>query len=424
MTFRRICVPALAIALGLIAGVVTLFVLQVWFQKDIFLVKGVFWGFDYNDFYLASRSVLEGESPYKVKRYVTPPLAASVHAPIGLLRFEQARLVMATLVLFTSVRSYGLMMSATGLREKASQLERRLIMICGLIILFLSYPFYFLLDRLNVDSIVLFLLCMGLLYCHQEEKESSTPLAFAAGIFIAIAICIKVYPLLIVLPLIIGRRWRILLATGATLLLLVVSSWAQWVEYFSGRLAVRTDFLAPDENGSLYSTMGFIGRGVQSLVSQGEPVANFQEAFIKFTPWLFLALIGTKAIADSYRVAHSRPAWVPEIAVWYIPFMFTLPRTAYHYELVGMILLVPALCVLWDSGKGRGQRIALGTILLGIVMSQLHAVSLEHMFANINLHAIPGTGLLLVLLASTTYSVLKANESRLHVNRSRVADAL
>jgi hypothetical protein len=434
MTIRRICAPALAIALSLICGVIFLFLLQVWLQKDIFLVKSVFWGFDYNDFHQASRQVLEGKSPYNVKRYVTPPLAASLNLPLGMLRFEQARLVMGVLVIAALVRSYTLMMTTAGLDEKTSLLERRLIMLCGLIIIFLSYPFYFLLERLNLDSIVLFLLCLGIFYCYLEEKEPAIPLAFAAGTFIAMGICIKVYPALIILPLVIGRRWRILMGLGTALLLLIATSWPQWMEYFSGRLARRADMLAPEENGSLYSTLDFLGKGVQMLMGQGDAHSPLRESFINATPYLYAALLLTKAIADHYRVSHHKPSWASGIAVWYIPFMIALPRTAYHYEFVALLLLIPALCAAWEetdassaSRKNRAQRLVLGTMIFGIMLSQQYAVSLEHMFATINVHVIPGAGLMLVLITSTSYSVLQALTIRSNaatVNRVAVGDAL
>jgi hypothetical protein len=98
---------------------------------------------------------------------------------------------------------------------------------------------------------------------------------------------------------------------------------------------------------------------------------------------------------------------------------------------VALLLLIPALCAAWEqtdattaNSNQRAQRWVLGTMIFGIMLSQQYAVSLEHMFGTINVHVIPGAGLLLVLLASTFHSILQAKSHPAPAKHTSVADTL
>jgi hypothetical protein len=170
---------------------------QLLAQKDLYFINKIYLGLDYNDIYSASACIASGSSPYDITRYVTPPIPALFGVPLTLLPFEEARVFF---VLLTGVCMLLALYVAHRMFASFSLQDDARFLLFGFFVISFSYPFYFLFDRGNIDSIVLLFMCLGIYSLGRKD--------WIAGIFLALAIVFKVYPVLVVFPGGAGKRWR------------------------------------------------------------------------------------------------------------------------------------------------------------------------------------------------------------------------
>ena len=353
---------------------------------DLAFVIPHFFGLDYYDFWQASRCLLDGQSPYAVERYVTPPLPALANLPLALLPLDRAILAVAVANPVVVLLSCGLTAASFfGPRRR----EATAVLALTAVLVATSYPFYFLLDRGNIDGFVLLLLCLAVVLAERR--------GILAGVCLGLAIGAKVYPLLLVLPLALQRRWRALAATGVCLALMGAAFPLGFWRDFGARLAERSGYFAIQENGSLSCTFFYLGVGLHE--GFGVP---FRPGVWHGAAWLVYGLLlGLCVWADHAKRSRRDVPAQRAAALLYLPFMVAVPRTAFHYGLVLLLPLVPVLCWLWRERTGRGARRALAWLVLGVALSQSQAVALERLFGSVVPHVVPGAGLLLVLVGCT-----------------------
>ena len=134
---RHPLTPALVILIMSSLGLGLILMAQILTRPDLYFVNKFGLGLDYGDSYTASLMVRTGQSPYAVARYVTPPLGA----------------------IFPAV------LAAVFLVHRALTRQRPwddlVFMSVVAVVVMLSYPFYFLMDRVNIDGFVLLLMCLG-----------------------------------------------------------------------------------------------------------------------------------------------------------------------------------------------------------------------------------------------------------------------
>jgi len=387
---RSSILPALVVALCLIAVTGAIQVVQVVRQVDLHFVTPMGLGFDYQDFYQASRQLGSG-SPYDVQRYTTPPLPAFMNYPLSRLSFDLARQLMMFTTAASVVFSFGVMLRR--FRPGGENVAVTLL-VCGLITVLFSYPFLFLLDRGNIDGWVLALISLGLLLLGKND--------LLAGLAWAFAIMMKVYPALLLLPALAYRRWKLLagiLLPCMVSIVLMPTLWAQFVQ----RLLQRTETFRITENASIANT--FVGLAkLPHLVG----VAVSRESAIALAMIAYAIMLGTLFLTDLRRFRCDSPSELELVAAAsrYVPFMAAIPRVAYHYELVLLVPLIPVLCYLWEREVEWRARGALVMVTVGVALSQSQAVAAEQLLATILPHFVPGFGLLLAMVGSVVYSVV------------------
>ena len=118
-----------------------------------------------------------------------------------------------------------------------------------------SYPFFFLFDRGQMDGFTLLLMSIGVYLL----AGKSAPRQLSAGGFIAAAVAFKIYPILLVLPLLVMRRWLALGALAAALLCFILISPQLYLHWLEQTLNTRVGWFRVTENGSLANTLGYIG---------------------------------------------------------------------------------------------------------------------------------------------------------------------
>ena len=86
--------------------------------------------------------------------------------------------------------------------------------------------------------------------------------------------------------------------------------------------------------------------------------------------------------------------------------MIALPKVVYHYSFVIFLILIPAICDLWNKTEDKLQKNVLLVISLGIAMTQWQAIATYYLTNNLMSHAIPGIGLLVVMSGIVLYKIL------------------
>ena len=391
---RRVS-PALFIALFNVISFAVLIGVHLATQTPIhFINKWIMPGVDYQDFHRASAHVINGESPYRVERYVTPPLFAFANLPLSLLGFDVARLVFISIIPFTIL--YSFLIVHRVLKDADAQ-NNEWLLLSGILVILFSYPFYFLFERGNIDGVVLFCMCLSL---YLVDKRP-----WLGGLLLAAAIHFKLYPILLLLPLFIFRQWKMFLWTIAWMFIFVILTAPYWNEFLL-LLPKRSNSFQLFENGSLVNTLLFSGV-LLSGYRQGESIWSYAPLYAAV---LFALLMGIMILADYRSSRTNSPTRNMLNALLYFPFMVALPKSVYHYEFVVLIPLLPVLDLLWKETSAQRSHLVLWLIALGLALSQWQAVALFDLTNNIGAYYIPGFGLLIVMIGIGIYKWLQLRD--------------
>ena len=409
--------PPLALfLLILLFGMGLVLLLQMRLQQDLYFIAKIAFGLDYHSIYRASGVILDGGSPYQPPLphlYAMPPLPAILNIPLTQLHRFRASEIIAYLSYVAVVVSLLLAYRAMTPRHESRRGDNAAMAVIFMLIPMFSYPFFFLFDRGQMDGFTLLLMSIGVYLLAGQ----STARQLLAGGFIAAAIAFKLYPILLLLPLLAMRRYLALGALAATLLCLILISPELYLHWLEQTLNTRVGWFRTTENGSLANTLGYIGE----LLGFG-----YQLRGVAYELWgvLFLAMF----YVDFGRMSPP-PQSCPDNrralagVLFYTPFMVAVPGLAYHYELVCVLILLPVLSYLW-AGAGRGEKRLLLCITVGLALSQFQAVAVYDLLAEKEFphwmmgacrqygphsgggclpHWIPGFGLFVVMLGCVSH---------------------
>lgn len=305
----------------------------------VFVVR-LFFGLDYYDFYRAATDWLHQIDPYLRGRLYTPPSSILVGLAFSWLPFPLA----AFLVLLLNIGLVYLSLKALSRQFGLSRANERALI--G--ITFTFYPFYFLVERGNLDGIMLALLVFGF----ASRRTAVRALMLGASV------AVKIYSgLLFALMLLRKRNWNVV-SGGALVFLILQLPFIYLVRSFVEAIAGRTDLLRLDENIS--------------------PAVVVSVLFGGMGPWklVFLLLwLGTLL----YRVSRDRGENMAQMWPVYVPWMISFPTLVYPYSGVlalALVALIAGECqrrqprnsekmVLVGFGLLGFQAVAWTTLLLG-----------------------------------------------------------
>ncbi len=358
-------------------------------------VEWMGFGGDLRDFYLAAQRYVEARPLYSEPRFVTPPASAAVAALLLDLPFEAAAGLMAVLSVLGVGSAVALVAAST--RDRAPGSRRRVILTLA-VALPVSYPLFFLADRGNIDGLVMLLLFSGL-YLSSRERHT-----IVAGACLALAAALKVYPILALLPLALRRRWRLVLVTiGWLVVVVVVTSPWEWVEYADSRLLHRTAEFGWEQNISLPCALGWLARAGTRVAAVGGFDGDLVRWVLPATVpvWLLLMLATASTDALLGRRDHTRLSDAEAVAL-YTPLMVMLPLQVFPYEMVLPLCLLPVLARWWDEQDDHPTRMTLliAATLLGA--TQLHVHVLSELLDRSWPHGVSGVALLGLALALAT----------------------
>jgi hypothetical protein len=421
----------IAVLIVLLFGIFT--ICQVYLLKDNYPVSKLWVGSDYAGLYATTQILMSGLSPYEKHKWLSfpdemkqfaylniekadeaswycfPPIPAYLNYPfVYFFNINTASRVMFFLLIIAVLCAYAL---STVSFESISGADRKIILLCGAIIIMLSHPFYFLIVRGHLVGIVFLLLAMGLYLFNKNNLLCCACFGLSIGMII--------FPVLIFVPLLLFRRYKIIVLTLLSFALLVLVCPGLWLEFFKGPIIARFQENAPldmVDNCSLANTCNYLLILFNKVLST-IGLQNYRAIYINEAAFLIYVLIFCSMVmADRYiQKKHGPVDQKIEIALimMYFPFMIAIPKNSYEYNLVLLILLVPALCSLVQKLKRPMPKIILWILMTGIFLSQMQArfiqnlIKLEPDF----FYFFPAFGLFLVMTGSVLFKFWLCREN-------------
>ena len=359
-------------------------------------------GYDFNDFRRAARNLLAGEDPWSEIRFVTPPLSAVIAVPFAEVHPRNARSIFFAVNAACLTLGVFLYKSALFPAHREPRLTFALLMAA-----LFSYPVAFLLHRGNIDGLVFLLVAFGI------RLSSSPPGVWRdvlAAVAFAVAVNLKLYPVVILLPICIAHRWRLAGSTLASAVVVAALTPGLWQAYL-GHLQSRLEIFHLQENASLLNTL------IPILVLPNHLTLNLRflydlEALTIIAGALYAMLLIMSAALDLRLARRPNAPNFAVLATFYLPFMVMVPRLAYHYVLVH--LLASVVLVHWLQTRAhRSVRAYVVSMSVGVVLSQTQAMALYLVTGNPLAHFIPGAGVLLLVVAGLLLKFKMAGDLQL-----------
>jgi len=414
------CVIAVLIALAF--GVCN--ICQLFLLKDIYPVNKLWVGSDYACMYSATQNIIRGGSPYENKLifpsmapqffdpsiykndatpwYTYTPIPAYLNYPFAYLDIDTASQLIFFFLIAAVISAYVLINRCFDEMEGG---DRKIIFLAGLVIILLSYPFYFLIVRGHMVGIVILLLAMAL-YLSTKNNPAS-------GLCLGLSIGMIIFPVLILFPLLLFRRYKIIIYTLLTLTGLILFCPDLWFEFLTKMLIPRIlgeGWYMIEQNCSLTNTFFLLSLLINKIFSaiglQRFPT-NYSYLLAHVTNLIFFL---TMAIADfqiQKKYRHCNIKIETALMMMYLPFMIAAPLVSFQYGLVLIILLVPMVCALIIKSEKPMPKIILWILIGGIFLSQIQANSFQALFNpnHMFFHFFPGFGLFLVMIGCMTFKL-------------------
>ncbi len=371
-------------------------------DKLVYFIYPMFFGVDFWQYYAASQSFWKGKSMYAILGFVTPPVSALVVTPLAFMTFDVGKVVIFIFNLLAVPLAISLLYSHLFTTARKSQKNMAIGVypyITTVVLLSLSYPYLYLVSRGNADGEVLLLVVLSLILMGHSEVLS--------GFLLALAIGIKVYPLLLLLPLLVFRRYRVVISTGIFLLVFVLLTPEQWYQYVTERLWRRSAVFVTRDNASIMSAFFFLGRLAQRILGGLGVSVEGLDVLGKdvVAPLVYAGALVVAALSD-YRIGRPRDQQETILRVsGYFPFMVALPQLAIAYELIFLLALLPTVLWLWMAHTSPVARAILIVISLGIAFGQFHVIGLYVLSGRGTPFFFTSLGLLLTLMGFTGWKV-------------------
>lgn len=288
----KLLVVAFALQLQILA------IASLWLQNGTVFVKRYFFAMDFHDFVQAAALRLNGLDPYSDKRFVTAPLSLLI-GRAGLIWPQQSAHLFFLINLALLGVSLQILLRAFSIGKRAAMLIWA--------IAFSFYPVYFLLERGNLDMVMLF--------CVAVVISSRHPLVRALAL--GVSVNLKLYSVLLTFPFLFRRRWLYAIALFSSIVLFAMPYGSLYPSFVHSLLA-RGATATGTENLSPGLILGSIGKTSWGRLTY-------------FCLWLGTLLFATRKFSK---------APLQESLLASLPWMMSLPLQVYPYT---GVLLLPML---------------------------------------------------------------------------------
>ena len=325
------------------------------------LVKPFYFGCDYRDFHLAASSLTHNINPYARDRIFSPPSSLLYGLIFSWLPLRWAALSMFFINIFLIFASIHVLT----LRYEMNRLDRWELF--GIASLF--YPTYFLVQRGNMDAIMLAFLSLCLRFKNRIFQ----------ALLLGVSMAFKAYSgLIFVLLTLRKRNWG--MAFGCVIAYAVLQiPFLKWETVFVRELTGRANFFYDAENLS--------------------PSVFFYHAFHGHTPWKF-AFIFFWSATLIWKILRSDLSAPLESWPTYTPWMMSLPIVVYPYT---GVLALALLAYISNKKKHffpaySGIPILIGFLLLGFQTHAWETLLSQFTKHAVNLNFINASGTMLMIL--------------------------
>jgi len=335
--------PGLLLAGVLLTSVFALFLCSIETDLPLTLIRRFPLGLDFADFYRGAQHFLAGESLYIEKRFVTPPVAAVLFSPLTF--FAQHTATVLFLFINIALVALGLVL----LKKETG---------CSWLLVFAglaSCPALFLFERGNIDGIVFFLIVMTLVFWRRREGLIGCALMLAA--------LLKLYPVLLFIPAIIERRWRMLRFAALSAIPWLLILHGDWIRFFTDRFFTRSSFFDHKENISLTNGIFFVRDIIATVMGWdfNRPINAGISSEYALPLWFF----GVALFTLFYALIHSLQRLSDEQNLSIVRVLFVLPMYLYPVQVYQytQVLSLIVLTFMWKTQ--RSGFFSLGSKLLG-----------------------------------------------------------
>lgn len=325
-------------------------------QTGPVFVQRFFFGLDFADFYRAGSDWLHGINPYLRVRFFTPPPSLLVGTVFAWIPFGVAKFVFFILNLGI------ILLSVRACARKLGLSNRCRDYLTGIALLF--YPVYFLVERGNLEGLVLGCLCWA--YCTENET--------VRGVLVGLAGGLKLYPLLLVAPSVSKRDWRFRLTALVTFSLLMVAFYPLLHSFVSSVL----------RRGSIYQQWENISPAGIIVAFGGLIVGKW----LYVTCWAGTFLLMRRRMKESEEEDRT--------ILLFLPWMVAFPAQVFPY---GGVLLLPVLAWKLSKIEESGVRLQDKVFLFGFLLLGIQAWALTYYFPNMGsvFHLANSLGMVLIL---------------------------
>jgi len=415
--------PAFAVAVLIVLAFGVFNISQLFLLKDSYPVSKLWVGADYACIYTATKTLARGETPYDInftlpavaeqfvppsiiymKRtgpwYTYPPLPALINYPAVYFDLETVSRFVFFLLIVSVCSAY---VFITRSFENLNAHETKSMLLAGLMIILLSYPFYFMIVRGHFLGFVVLLLAMGMYFLNKSSR--------ASGVFLGLSIALITFPALILAPLLLFWRYKVIRSTLITLGVLILLCPGLWYDFVTNFLIPRAlggeGYYLISENCSLTNLYFLFNNMISSATGLPRIPGRFCNNLSQATNLLIFVMM---AITDFkiYKDRKSRDQGIElALILMYLPLMISVPTISIQYGLVLMILLVPALCALVRALKKPMPGIILWIFIIGISLTQIQAYALQTLFTPVHnlFHFISAFGLFLILIGCVLFKL-------------------
>lgn len=363
---------------------------SLFFSSTLTFLRSFFAGYDFYDFYTAAGDWLRRANPYLRSRFCTPPPSLLVGLTFHWMKFGTAHFIFATV-------NVGLILVSLVLLARRLRLSTvACYLVAGIALLY--YPVFFLVERGNLDALMLACIVFAVISRHDWVR----------AILIGLSSVLKLYGILLFVPLARESRWKTMAAA----------------------LIAMGIFILP----FLHLIVPF-GHSIFARSSEIRGVENISPASIFFwslgKTWIgkivYLSFWGGTLWLAQHR---EKRRWDDIHLLYYLPWMAAMPFLVFPYT---GVLLLPVLicrvqrsessldaCVRNDRGNISDKLFVVGFLLVGMQSYTWTEYFGRLVHSRDLFYALNSSGMFLILLSMSVFSRGQFNATSLQVGDGKI----
>jgi hypothetical protein len=270
----------------------------------------------------------------------------------------------------------------------------------------LSAPVLATLNAGTVDGFTMLLIAVAVflsISARTPESGDAVPerrknLDLLAGLALAVATGLNPFCIVLLVPILLLKRFRIVAGCCAGLVLVFAVSPRMWLDYGNVYLSSDEFLYKANNNASITSALHLLSHGEAGVFPYPPP------PFLTAIAGAMLLLV-LNLFVDLKSGAPAEPRAQATLLLTYLPFALIGPLTIDPHSLSLNLLLLPALAYCWITATHRLARSGIVVSVMGWALTQSHLTSLEQIHNSLFPFAIAGIGTLVLMSGLLLYKL-------------------